>query len=92
MTYEPSEDDESTETDQLIKTVKYEPQELNNEEKAFVNALGYMGSVFTFERSQLPLFLKSLREKVEEAAKPPEDNEQEGEDDNEDDEVEMVEG
>lgn len=65
-TYEPSTEPDS-DPDELVKSVRYEPQELQNEGEAFVAALGYMNGHFTFERTQFPLFLKSLREKVEEA-------------------------
>lgn len=90
MTYEPAEDDDGSDTANLVKTVKYEPQELDKEEEAFADALDYLNTTFTFERSQLPLFLKSLRDKVSGALK--EVDEGNDQQDGDDDEVEMVEG
>lgn len=56
-----------TSKDQLVESVKYVPFELDKEPQDFVEALGYLGSPFSFPREQLALFLRSIHDKLGEA-------------------------
>lgn len=47
---------------QLVDTVHYLPQDLDKESPEFVEALDFLNESFTFERSQLSLFIRTLHE------------------------------
>ncbi|KAF8163530.1 hypothetical protein B0H34DRAFT_795235 [Crassisporium funariophilum] len=51
---------EVTSPDQLVDSVRYSPLHLENENSDFLESLGFLGDTFTFERSQLSLFLRTL--------------------------------
>ncbi|EPQ57972.1 hypothetical protein GLOTRDRAFT_114527 [Gloeophyllum trabeum ATCC 11539] len=55
-------------SDDLIDQVKYTPYELDKETDEFREKLGFFNTPFTFERSQLHVFLRSLGETVQNAA------------------------
>jgi hypothetical protein len=65
--------------DQLKKSVRFTPVGLEHEPEDFRKALGYLAKPFTFERTQLPLFIRSLYEAVEKAVTGEEEEEEEAE-------------
>jgi hypothetical protein len=76
-----------THEDQLKPLCKYWPLLLDRENPDVVQRLGYLGSGFTFDRVQLPLFLKSTHEKIADALKPEDEDEDEEEEEEESMEV-----
>ena len=55
--------------DDLVMRMKYQPYNLENEPEEFVKALKFLGHAFIFARDQLPIFLKSLTENVDNAVR-----------------------
>jgi len=49
---------------QLVETVHYVPQNLDKESSAFRESLEFLNTTFTFERSQLSLFIRTLHERM----------------------------
>ncbi|KAF8809100.1 hypothetical protein BYT27DRAFT_7232467 [Phlegmacium glaucopus] len=49
---------------QLVETVQYVPQNLDKESAAFRESLEFLNTTFTFERSQLSLFIRTLRDRM----------------------------
>jgi hypothetical protein len=47
---------------QLVDTVHYLPQDLDKESFEFRQSLEFLSAAFTFERSQLPLFIRTLHQ------------------------------
>ena len=47
---------------QLVETVHYLPQNLDKESFEFRESLEFLNTAFTFERSQLPLFIRTLHQ------------------------------
>ena len=47
---------------QLIDTVHYLPQNLEKESFEFRESLEFLSTAFTFERPQLPLFIRTLHQ------------------------------
>ena len=47
---------------QLVETVHYLPQNLDKESSEFRESLEFLNTAFTFERSQLPLFIRTLHQ------------------------------
>ena len=47
---------------QLVETVHYIPQNLDKESFEFRESLEFLNTAFTFERSQLPLFIRTLHQ------------------------------
>ncbi|KAG6865935.1 hypothetical protein C0991_010436 [Blastosporella zonata] len=76
-------DDPVTSKDQLIPTVHYTPQNLEKEDPEYVEKLEFLKDPFTFPRSQLPLFLRTIFKTMNEALK--------GESDDEGDSVQEIE-
>ncbi|KAF8077736.1 hypothetical protein FPV67DRAFT_1647841 [Lyophyllum atratum] len=70
-----------THKDQLIPTVHFTPLELDKESAEFVQKLEFLGSPFSFERNQLPLFLRTIYSRMGAAVLG-----------NDEDSVEMIEG
>ncbi|KAG6856373.1 hypothetical protein H0H87_005138 [Tephrocybe sp. NHM501043] len=58
-----------TSKDQLIPTVHYTPRELDRESPDFVDKLDFLKEPFSFPRSQLPLFLRTIYTKISDALK-----------------------
>jgi len=58
--WEPAQDN----PDQHKQTVHFVPLNLKNEKPEFVRKLEFLGSPFTFERSQFALFLRTLRDNM----------------------------
>ncbi|THU82878.1 hypothetical protein K435DRAFT_971779 [Dendrothele bispora CBS 962.96] len=48
--------------DDLMETIYYVPLELDKEEPEFVEKLGFLGNSFSFSRSQLALFLRTMHD------------------------------
>ncbi|KAF9532149.1 hypothetical protein CPB83DRAFT_847298 [Crepidotus variabilis] len=48
--------------DDLVDSVHFKPLQLENESQEFVDSLGFLNTPFTFERSQLSLFLRTLHD------------------------------
>ena len=46
----------------MIETVHYLPQNLEKESSEFRESLEFLSGPFTFERSQLPLFIRTLHQ------------------------------
>ena len=61
--------------DFIHRRIKYSPNHLDNEPESFVKGLAYMGDSFTFPCSQQGLFLNSLRDRIMDAVKGPEEDE-----------------
>lgn len=53
-------DEHVTSPDQLVKSIKYTPMELDKESDEFVENLKFLGEAFTFGSDQLALFLKTM--------------------------------
>ena len=49
---------------QLVETVHYLPQNLDKESFEFRESLEFLNTSFTFERSQLPLFIRTLHRRM----------------------------
>lgn len=49
---------------QLVETVHYVPQNLDKESSQFRESLEFLNTTFTFERSQLSLFIRTLHERI----------------------------
>jgi hypothetical protein len=49
---------------QLVDTVHYLPQNLDKESAEFRKSLDFLNESFTFERSQLSLFIRTLHERM----------------------------
>ena len=47
---------------QLVETVHYLPQNLDKESSEFRESLEFLNTEFTFERTQLPLFIRTLHQ------------------------------
>lgn len=47
---------------QLVETVHYLPQNLDKESSEFRESLEFLNTSFTFERTQLPLFIRTLHQ------------------------------
>ncbi|KAK7054635.1 hypothetical protein VNI00_003098 [Paramarasmius palmivorus] len=79
--HEPKPDAEEpiTSTDQLHQSMYYVPLDLDKETDDFVARLKFLGSPFSFPRTQLPLFLRTIYNTVGEAL-----NGEEGSDDDDD--------
>ena len=59
----PSEFNEIVENEeQLVETVHYLPLNLDKESLEFRESLEFLNTAFTFERSQLPLFVRTLHQ------------------------------
>jgi hypothetical protein len=61
---DPDSDEIITSKEQLVKTVHYDPLELNKESPEFVHGLGFLNKPFSFQRPQLPLFLSQIYQKL----------------------------
>lgn len=55
--------------DFIHRRIKYTPLHLDKEPESFVKGLSYMGDSFTFPCSQQGLFLSSLRDRIIDALK-----------------------
>ncbi|KAJ7582991.1 hypothetical protein C8J56DRAFT_956245 [Mycena floridula] len=73
-TLAPEESEPVTSLEQIVKSVRFSPLHLDNEPEDMVERLGYLATSFVFERDQLPLFLRSIHEKMAQLV-----NEDEGE-------------
>ncbi|ESK88053.1 hypothetical protein Moror_10794 [Moniliophthora roreri MCA 2997] len=73
----PDEAEPITHTDQLQQSMYYVPLDLDKEAPDFVERLKFLGSPFSFPRTQLPLFLRTIYNTIEEALS----NDKEGDDD-----------
>ena len=49
---------------QLVETVHYVPLNLEKESPEFRESLEFLNTTFTFERSQLSLFIRTLHERM----------------------------
>lgn len=49
---------------QLVETVHYIPQNLDKESPEFREALDFLSTTFTFERSQLSLLIRTLHDRM----------------------------
>ncbi|PCH37755.1 hypothetical protein WOLCODRAFT_114105 [Wolfiporia cocos MD-104 SS10] len=63
--------------DDLLHKVQYNPRDLQNEPPEFVEALDFFREPFVFSRDQLPVFLKTLTEKLNGIADNEEDEQKE---------------
>lgn len=90
----PDEAEPITNQNQLVKSMRFTPLNLDKETPDFVEKLGYLTTSFVFERDQLPLFLRSVEAKLAEALgeKPVEADEEEEEEeaDEAEDDVVMI--
>lgn len=50
--------------DQLVESVQYLPKELDKESEDFKEGLGFLAGEFTFERTQLSLFMRTMHDNV----------------------------
>lgn len=46
----------------MVETVHYLPQNLDKESSEFRESLEFLNTSFTFERTQLPLFIRTLHQ------------------------------
>jgi len=61
----PTESKEAIENErQLVETVHYVPQNLDKESSEFRESLEFLNTTFTFERSQLSLFIRTLHQRM----------------------------
>jgi hypothetical protein len=53
-------DEHVTSPDQLVRSIKYTPLQLDKESEDFIEKLRFLGEAFTFGSDQLALFLKTM--------------------------------
>jgi len=53
-------DEHVTSPDQLVRSIKYTPLQLDKESEEFIEKLRFLGEAFTFGSDQLALFLKTM--------------------------------
>ncbi|KAG6830758.1 hypothetical protein H0H92_014839 [Tricholoma furcatifolium] len=69
-----------TSKEQLIPSVQYVPQNLDFEPPEFVKKLDFLGEPFSFGRNQLPLFLRTMYERMKSAVRNDDESEEEEDD------------
>lgn len=67
---------------QLVETVHYVPQNLDKESVEFRESLEFLNTTFTFERSQLALFIRTLYMRM---------NDEDSDDNKSEDDVQIIE-